>query len=98
MSTSTTRWTFLTNHAHVLLCVAADPDLRLRDIAVKVDITERAVQRIITDLATDGYVQIEKEGRRNHYSVRTALNLRHPVEAGARVSDLVALIESTKHK
>lgn len=98
MSSSSARWTFLTNHAHVLLCVAADPDLRLRDIALKVDITERAVQRIITDLATDGYVEIKKEGRRNHYSVRTDLNLRHPVEEGARVADLVALIEDTKRK
>lgn len=96
MSSSTSRWTFLTNHAHVLLCVAGEPDLRLRDIAVRVDITERAVQRIITDLATDGYVEIRKDGRRNHYSVRTELNLRHPVEEGARVADLVALIESTK--
>lgn len=95
MKTPTNRWTFLTNHAHVLLCVAADPDLRLRDIAVKVAITERAVQRIITDLATDGYVEIEKDGRRNHYVVRTDRNLRHPVEEGAQVSDLVALIEAT---
>jgi DNA-binding MarR family transcriptional regulator len=96
VSTSTTRWTFLTNHAHVLLCVAADPDLRLRDIALKVNITERAVQRIITDLATDGYVRINKEGRRNHYSVIKELQLRHPVEQGACVADLVALIEATK--
>ena len=98
MATSTNRWTFLTNHAHVLLCVATEPDLRLRDIALKVDITERAVQRIITDLSTDGYIDIEKDGRRNHYAVRTERNLRHPVEEGAQVADLVALIEDTKTK
>lgn len=89
---SSSNWTFLTNHAHVLLCVAQNGDLRLRDIAAMVDITERAVQRIITDLATDGYIEIEKDGRRNHYSVRTDRQLRHPVERGACVEDLMELV------
>jgi len=93
VSSPSASWTFLTNHAHVLLCVAQDPDLRLRDIAVRVNITERAVQRIITDLAADGYLLIEKDGRRNRYSVPVDLPLRHPVEEGARVADLIALVQ-----
>lgn len=88
---SSSSWTFLTNHAHVLLCVAQQGDLRLRDIAERVHITERAVQRIITDLATEGYIDIEKEGRRNTYRVRAGRHLRHPIEQGAQVEDLIEL-------
>ena len=87
-------WTFLSNHAHVLICISDEPTLRLRDIAVRVGITERAVSRIVSDLADDGYVNVTREGRRNHYGVRRDLPLRHPVEAHRTVGDLLALGES----
>lgn len=87
-----TNWTFMTNHAHVLLCLARDPHLRLRDVAVKVGITERAVQRIVADLHESGYIEVFKEGRRNRYEVRFEKNLRHPVERHCTVQDLVQLV------
>ncbi|MFT4975401.1 MAG: putative ArsR family transcriptional regulator [Myxococcota bacterium] len=82
-------WTFLTNHAHVLICLARDPDLRLRDLSDAVGITERAVHRIISELTADGYLEITKSGRRNHYRVLHSQPMRHPVEAGASVADLI---------
>ncbi|MGZ6079995.1 MAG: helix-turn-helix transcriptional regulator [Myxococcaceae bacterium] len=71
-------WNFLTNHAHVLLCVWEDPEARVRDIATRVGITERAVQRILQELETDGYLVRERVGRRNRYRVRGDRPLRHP--------------------
>jgi hypothetical protein len=85
-----TGWTFLTNHAHVFLCLAGDPEMRLRDVAVRVGITERAAQRIVADLDAEGYISTERVGRRNHYVVHPELPLRHPIE-GYRPSG--ALIE-----
>ncbi len=84
-------WTFLTNHAHVLVCIAQDPDARLRDLAESVGITERAVHRIVRDLSEEGYVEVRREGRRNHYQVVASLHLRHPVEASSTVAMLLAL-------
>ena len=84
-------WTFLTNHAHVLICLAIDPDARMRDVAAKVGITERAVQRIVADLEEAGYLEREREGRRNSYRVRLALPLRHPIEAHRTVAALSRL-------
>ena len=71
--TTATPWTFLTNHAHVLICIAEDPDVRIRDLAERVGITERGVQRIIMELEVSGYLTHERDGRRNHYRVRTNL-------------------------
>jgi hypothetical protein len=85
-------WTFLTNHAHVLFCIAEDPEVRLRDVALRVGITERAVQRIVADLEAAGYVEIAKEGRRNRYQVRFDRPLRHPIERHRSVRDLIALV------
>jgi DNA-binding MarR family transcriptional regulator len=85
-------WTFLTNHAHVLLCISRDPQARIRDLAERVGITERAVQRIIVELEEGGYVVRDKEGRRNVYRVRGNLPLRHPVERRNKVSALLALV------
>jgi DNA-binding MarR family transcriptional regulator len=85
-------WTFLTNHAHVLFCIALDPDVRLRDVAARVGITERAVQRIVTDLESTGYLLIAKEGRRNRYTVRDGLPLRHPIERHRSVKALIDLV------
>ncbi len=89
---SLTRWTFLTNHAHVLAVVHSDPQLVLRQVAFKVGITERAVQRIILDLEEGGFIQREKVGRQNRYQVLTNQSLRHPIEAHRKIGDLLKLI------
>jgi DNA-binding Lrp family transcriptional regulator len=85
-------WTFLTNHSHVLLCIADDPDIRLRDVAEKVGITERAVQRIVAELEDAGYVDHERVGRRNHYQVNSRLPLRHPLEEHLEVEALLRVL------
>lgn len=85
-------WTFLSNHAHVLLCIAQEPEVRLRDVAERVGITERAVQRIVADLEEGGYLSRVRAGRRNHYEVHADRPLRHPVEAHQDVSVLLDLI------
>lgn len=82
-------WTFLTNHAHVLLAIAATPDLRLKEIAEKVDITERTATQIVADLESIGCIERQKQGRRNHYTVRAQLPLRHPLEEHHQISDLI---------
>lgn len=82
-------WTFLTNHAHVLLALHRDPDLRQRDIARLVGITEGAVQRILNELEHTGYLSIERVGRRNHYEVKTNARLRHPLDAGHTVGEVL---------
>jgi predicted ArsR family transcriptional regulator len=82
-------WTFLTNHAHVLLCLAADPGARVRDVAEQVGITERATLRILHDLVADGYVKAERVGRRNRYRLHLDEPMRHPMERGRRIGALV---------
>lgn len=84
-------WTFLSNHAHVLVALAGDPSLRVRDLALLVGITERAVVQIINDLETEGYVEKERVGRRNVYAVKSGVPLRHPLETHRTVSDIVRL-------
>ena len=86
------RWTFLTNPSHVRLCIAADPDIRGRDIAERVGITERSAQSIVSDLVEGGYVTREKVGRRNRYEVNPEGPLRHPVEHGHEVAELLRLV------
>ena len=85
-------WTFLSNHGHVLLCIAQDPDVRGRHIAERVGITERAVQGIIADLVDAGYVTRAKVGRRNRYTINSDLPLRHPLEREHAVGQLIALV------
>ena len=85
------RWTFLTNHAHVLLCLARSPELRLRDVALLVGVTERAVQRIIADLELAGYLTRRRAGRNNQYEIARDLPLRHPVEAHQTVGALIGI-------
>ena len=85
-------WDFLTNHAHVLLCVAADPGIRLRDIATAVGITERGAHKILNDLVEDGYVLRERHGRRNRYKVKPELPLRHPLVDDREVGDLLKVL------
>lgn len=82
-------WTFFSNHAHVLFCLASNPELRLREIAARVGITERGAQRIVAELAEAGYLAIERKGRRNRYQVHGHLALRHPIEAHRTVGDLI---------
>jgi DNA-binding IclR family transcriptional regulator len=84
-------WTFLTNHAQVLLCLADTPDIRLRDVAEHVGITERATQRILAELADAGYVKIERVGRRNSYTVDREHAMRHAAQDG---HDIGALLEA----
>lgn len=84
-------WTFPTNHARVLFCLAEDPDLRLREAAERIGITERAVQRIVTDSEEAGVLTRPRDGRRNRYAVNAAGPLRHPSEAHCTVGDLLRL-------
>jgi DNA-binding IclR family transcriptional regulator len=85
-------WTFLTNHARVLAAIADDPTVRIRDIAAHCRLTERAVQRIISDLEQDGYLSHTREGRANSYQIAPGKVLRHPAEAGLTVSSLLSLL------
>jgi hypothetical protein len=85
------RWTFLTNHAHVLLAIAADPEVRMRDVALRVGVTERAVQAIVADLVEAGYLTRDRVGRRNRYTVDPAGPFRHPAEADHRIGELLTL-------
>jgi DNA-binding MarR family transcriptional regulator len=90
--TSPRQWTFLSNHGHVLVCLALDPGVRLRDIAARVGITERAVQKIVADLAEAGIVVREKSGRRNRYRLDVNAPLRHALEAHRTVGSLLGLV------
>ncbi|NGM12509.1 helix-turn-helix transcriptional regulator [Verrucosispora sioxanthis] len=84
-------WTFLTNHAHVLLAIARNPTARLRDVATEVGVTERAAQAIVADLEAGGYLHRTRVGRRNEYTLNPAGRFRHPAEADHEVGDLLAL-------
>ena len=83
------QWTFLTNHAQVLLCLAGDPDIRLRDVAERVGITERAAQRILAELVDAGYVRTARVGRRNRYTVDRTHTMRHSAQLGFEVGALL---------
>jgi predicted transcriptional regulator of viral defense system len=85
-------WTFLTNHAHALLCIARDPGIRLRDVAERVGVTERAAQRIVSDLVETGYLDRLREGRRNTYQIKGDRPLRHPVERGHRIGEILDVL------
>lgn len=91
-SVSGASWTFLTNHSHVLLCLAADDSLRVRDLAQKVGITERAILKILGELEAGGVIEREREGRRNRYRVLHRTRLRHELEAHRTVGDLIAAV------
>jgi len=88
-------WTFLTNHAHVLLCIAEDPEVRLRDVATSVGITERAAQRIVMELEEAGYLERERVGRRNRYRLHADQPLRHPMDRDHWVSELLTVLAET---
>jgi predicted transcriptional regulator len=86
-------WTFLSNHTHVLICLYRNSDERLRDLAIKVGITERAIISIIEDLETSGAIRRFKEGRRNKYEINENIHLRHPLESHKTVGDLLKLLK-----
>jgi DNA-binding IclR family transcriptional regulator len=86
-------WTFLTNHTQVLLCLARDPEMRLRDVADTVGITERATQRILADLVEAGYVERRRLGRRNHYKINRDHAMRHVAQLGYQIGGLLDLLE-----
>jgi DNA-binding IclR family transcriptional regulator len=85
-------WSFLTNHARVLLCVAHDPGARLRDIAASLGITERSAHGILTDLSKAGYVLKQRDGRRNRYQVQAHLPLREPASREVAIGEVLALL------
>ena len=89
-------WTLLSNHGHVLVCLANDPHMRLRDVAEQVGITERAVQRIILDLEQAGMLVREREGRRNHYRINAQQPLRHPLEQHHTVGELIEAVSGSR--
>jgi predicted transcriptional regulator len=84
-------WTFLSNHGHVLVALNKDPNLRIRDLAQEIGITERSVRSILIDLEESGYVSITRVGRRNVYQVNSALKFRHPSEASQPISALLKI-------
>jgi DNA-binding Lrp family transcriptional regulator len=86
-------WTFLSNHLQVLACLARDPELRIRDIADLIGITERATVQILSQLEASGYLTKTRVGRRNQYTVHSELPLRHPLQSGRQVGELLRLIE-----
>lgn len=85
-------WTFLTNHSHVLICLARDPNQVLREVAIEVGITERAVQRIVRDLEEAGAIKRKKTGRQNHYQINKRYKLRHNIESHRSIGELLDLI------
>lgn len=87
-------WVFLSNHAHVLLCIARDPDSRTRDIAEQVGITERAAQRIVADLVAGEYLTRTKIGRRNRYEINRHGHLRHPVFNEFEIGPLLDILDT----
>ncbi len=87
-------WTFLTNHAHVLLCIGSNPDLTLREVAQQVGITERAAHRIVSELESEGALLRERQGRRNHYVIQPECPLRHRLECHNTIGALLKLIQA----
>jgi hypothetical protein len=89
-------WTFLTNHAQVLVCIADDPGVRLRDIGERVGITERAAHRIVAELADAGYITRQRNGRRNRYTINACLPLPDPIAREQNVGELLAVLAATQ--
>jgi len=97
MADNTSRgWTFLTNHAQVLVCIASDPGVRLRDIGERVGITERAAHRIVVELADAGYITRQRNGRRNRYTINTDLPLPDPIAREQNVGELLEILTASR--
>ena len=95
MSKPNSVWHFLSNHAHVLICLADNPRARMRDVATNTGITERAAMRIVGHLAEAGVITRHKEGRRNRYEIHEEQHLRHPLDAHCTVGSLLSMVQST---
>ena len=91
-------WTFFGNHTHVLVCLTNDGDIKVRDIAAQVGITERAVMRILSELEANGVIAREREGRRNRYQIDESLPLRHPLEHHCTIGDVLRLVNKRRLK
>jgi DNA-binding MarR family transcriptional regulator len=85
-------WRFVTSHTQVLLCLQQNPEVRLRDVAATVGITERAAQRIVTDLVDAGYVTRERVGRRNRYVLNRKIRMRHPSQSEHEIGELLDVL------
>jgi hypothetical protein len=88
-------WTFLTNHAQVLVCIALDPGIRLRDIGQRVGITERAAHRIVVELASAGYLTRQRNGRRNHYTINAHIPLPDPIARERKIGELLEILTAS---
>lgn len=95
MSEPNSVWNFLSNHAHVLICLAENPRARMRDVAISIGITERAAMRIVGHLAEAGVITRHKEGRRNRYVIHRRQHLRHPLAAHCTIGSLLSMVQST---
>lgn len=84
-------WTFLANHTHILVVLSREPEKRIRDLAEEVGITQRAVQRILAELTSEGVIEIIKDGRRNRYKINRKVRLRHPLESKHTIGELLDL-------
>jgi predicted transcriptional regulator len=89
------RWKFLTNHAQVLVCIAHDPGVRLREVSERVGITERAAHRIVTELAAGGYIKRERNGRRNRYTIQSGVSFPDRLSRVERIGDLLSILAAT---
>jgi hypothetical protein len=94
----TPSWSFLTNHAQVLLCIAHDPGIRLRDIGEAIGITERAAHRIVVELAAAGYISRRRNGRRNQYTIQSHLPLPDPLAREQKIGDLLAILTGRRDR
>jgi DNA-binding Lrp family transcriptional regulator len=94
MNDAVPTWKFLTNHAQVLVCIANDPGIRLRDISEKVGITERAAHRIVVELGTSGYITRERNGRRNHYTINSDVPVHDPIAREHSVGRLLEILNA----
>jgi hypothetical protein len=88
-------WTFLTNHAQVLVCIALDPGIRLRDIGQRAGITERAAHRIVVELASAGYLTRQRNGRRNHYTINAHIPLPDPIARERKIGELLEILTAS---
>src|ERR1051325_10212820 len=95
---ATAQWTFLSNHGQVLLCIAHDPAIRLREIGDRVGITERAAHRIVSELADAGYLSRERRGRRNHYTIISDLPLPDPLARERKIGELLVVLTSVNRR
>jgi len=93
-----TKWTFLSNHGRALLCIAHDPEVRLRDIATRLGLTERSAYGIVSDLAEAGYVVKEKDGRRNHYQIQHHLPLPETPDRDQAIGDVLGVLAGDELK